>query len=138
MQVMQRLIDLEALQPTGDLSAVYSVQIEYKSTNYLCFWPYHLSNFFYLGEEIHSVFLGHTLEPNTRPAADSGCNWRGVHIFNSANVEGSVLSNLISISSFINSSVVVWQDLFAIAQDQPFRFPSTFTFVLRAFSTLEG
>lgn len=31
-----------------------------------------------------------------------------------------------------------WQDLFAIAQDQPFRFPSTFTFVLRAFSTLEG
>lgn len=30
------------------------------------------------------------------------------------------------------------QDLFAIAQDQPFRFPSTFTFVLRAFSTLEG
>lgn len=31
-----------------------------------------------------------------------------------------------------------WQDLFAIAQDQPFRFPSTFTFVIRAFSTLEG
>lgn len=30
------------------------------------------------------------------------------------------------------------QDLFAIAQDQPFRFPSTFTFVIRAFSTLEG
>ncbi|KDO50946.1 hypothetical protein CISIN_1g0053091mg [Citrus sinensis] len=29
-------------------------------------------------------------------------------------------------------------DLFAIAQDQPFRFPSTFTFVIRAFSTLEG
>ncbi|XLR14330.1 hypothetical protein S83_042268, partial [Arachis hypogaea] len=28
-------------------------------------------------------------------------------------------------------------DLFAIAQDQPFRFPSTFTFVIRAFSTLE-
>ncbi|KHN43977.1 Hypothetical protein glysoja_026016 [Glycine soja] len=30
------------------------------------------------------------------------------------------------------------KDLFAIAQDQPFRFPSTFAFVLRAFSTLEG
>lgn len=30
------------------------------------------------------------------------------------------------------------QDLFAIATDQPFRFPSTFTFVMRAFSTLEG
>ncbi|RDX61866.1 Protein ACTIVITY OF BC1 COMPLEX KINASE 7, chloroplastic, partial [Mucuna pruriens] len=33
---------------------------------------------------------------------------------------------------------ILWQDLFAIAQDQPFRFPSTFTFVIRAFSTLEG
>jgi predicted unusual protein kinase regulating ubiquinone biosynthesis (AarF/ABC1/UbiB family) len=30
------------------------------------------------------------------------------------------------------------EDLFAIAVDQPFRFPATFTFVLRAFSTLEG
>ena len=30
------------------------------------------------------------------------------------------------------------QDLFSIAVDQPFRFPATFTFVLRAFSTLEG
>lgn len=32
----------------------------------------------------------------------------------------------------------IGEDLFAIALDQPFRFPSTFTFVLRAFSTLEG
>ncbi|XP_047319726.1 protein ACTIVITY OF BC1 COMPLEX KINASE 7, chloroplastic [Impatiens glandulifera] len=32
----------------------------------------------------------------------------------------------------------IGEDLFAIAQDQPFRFPATFTFVLRAFSTLEG
>ncbi|CAN6448393.1 unnamed protein product [Victoria cruziana] len=32
----------------------------------------------------------------------------------------------------------IGEDLFAIAVDQPFRFPSTFTFVLRAFSTLEG
>lgn len=38
---------------------------------------------------------------------------------------------------FILTSFIV-QDLFAIAQDQPFRFPSTFTFVIRAFSTLEG
>ena len=30
------------------------------------------------------------------------------------------------------------EDLFAIAIDQPFRFPANFTFVLRAFSTLEG
>lgn len=32
MQVMQRLVDLEALQPTGDMSSVQTVQIEYKST----------------------------------------------------------------------------------------------------------
>ncbi|GFR49675.1 hypothetical protein Agub_g11822, partial [Astrephomene gubernaculifera] len=32
----------------------------------------------------------------------------------------------------------IGEDLFAIAVDQPFRFPATFTFVLRAFSTLEG
>ncbi|CAK9207855.1 unnamed protein product [Sphagnum troendelagicum] len=32
----------------------------------------------------------------------------------------------------------IGEDLFAIATDQPFRFPATFTFVLRAFSTLEG
>jgi hypothetical protein len=31
-----------------------------------------------------------------------------------------------------------WQDLFAIALDQPLWFPSTVTFVLKAFSTLEG
>ncbi len=32
----------------------------------------------------------------------------------------------------------IGEDLFAIATDQPFRLPATFTFVLRAFSTLEG
>ncbi|KAF8066232.1 ABC1K7 [Scenedesmus sp. PABB004] len=32
----------------------------------------------------------------------------------------------------------IGEDLFAVALDQPFRFPATFTFVLRAFSTLEG
>ncbi|KAG0463143.1 hypothetical protein HPP92_021619 [Vanilla planifolia] len=32
----------------------------------------------------------------------------------------------------------IGEDLFAIAADQPFRFPSSFTFVMRAFSTLEG
>ncbi len=31
----------------------------------------------------------------------------------------------------------IGEDLFAIALDQPFRFPATFTFVLRAFTTLE-
>lgn len=32
----------------------------------------------------------------------------------------------------------IGEDLFSIAVDQPFRFPATFTFVLRAFTTLEG
>ena len=32
----------------------------------------------------------------------------------------------------------IGEDLFAIALDQPFRFPASFTFVLRAFTTLEG
>ncbi|KAK2648095.1 hypothetical protein Ddye_015584 [Dipteronia dyeriana] len=32
----------------------------------------------------------------------------------------------------------IGDDLLAIAHDQPFRFPSTFAFVLRAFSTMEG
>ena len=32
----------------------------------------------------------------------------------------------------------IGEDLFSVAVDQPFRFPAAFTFVLRAFSTLEG
>lgn len=32
----------------------------------------------------------------------------------------------------------IGEDLFEIAYNQPFRFPATFTFVMRAFSTLEG
>ncbi|KAG8387177.1 hypothetical protein BUALT_Bualt03G0226200 [Buddleja alternifolia] len=77
-KVMQGLIDLGALQPTGDLSAVRrSIQF----------------------------FLDNLL--NQRPD------------------EQQTLS-------------AIGEDLFAIATDQPFRFPSTFTFVLRAFSTLEG
>eukprot|EP00884_Botryococcus_braunii_P019654 jgi/Botrbrau1/6372/Bobra.0098s0031.1 len=32
----------------------------------------------------------------------------------------------------------IGEDLFAIAVDQPFRFPAAFTFVLRSFSALEG
>ncbi|KAG6625383.1 hypothetical protein CIPAW_16G092300 [Carya illinoinensis] len=33
---------------------------------------------------------------------------------------------------------VYGEDLLAIAADQPFRFPATFTFVVRAFSVLDG
>lgn len=36
------------------------------------------------------------------------------------------------------SVAAISDDLYAIAYDQPFRFPATFTFVMRAFSTLEG
>lgn len=77
-KVMQSLIDLEALQPTGDMSSVRrSVQ-------------YFLDN-----------------------------------LLNQTPDQQQTLS-------------AIGEDLFAIAMDQPFRFPSTFTFVIRAFSTLEG
>lgn len=36
------------------------------------------------------------------------------------------------------SVAAISDDLYEIAYDQPFRFPATFTFVMRAFSTLEG
>lgn len=77
-KVIRTLIDLEALQPTGDMTSVRrSVQ-------------------FFLGN-----LLSQTPDQQQTLAA-------------------------------------IGEDLFAIAQDQPFRFPSTFTFVIRAFSTLEG
>ncbi|KAI5406587.1 Protein ACTIVITY OF BC1 COMPLEX KINASE 7 [Lathyrus oleraceus] len=77
-KVMQCLIDLGALQPTGDLSAVR----------------------------------------------------RSVQFF---------LDNLLNQTPDQQQTLsAIGEDLFAIAQDQPFRFPSTFTFVIRAFSTLEG
>ncbi|XP_051125490.1 protein ACTIVITY OF BC1 COMPLEX KINASE 7, chloroplastic isoform X2 [Andrographis paniculata] len=77
-KVMQSLIDLGALQPTGDMTSVRrSVQF----------------------------FLDNLLDQ--RPD------------------QQQTLS-------------AIGEDLFAIATDQPFRFPATFTFVLRAFSTLEG
>ncbi|KAF3671151.1 hypothetical protein FXO37_08175 [Capsicum annuum] len=78
IQVMQGLIDLGALQPTGDMSAVRrSIQF----------------------------FLDNLL--NQRPDQQQ-------------------------------TLAAIGEDLFAIATDQPFRFPATFTFVIRAFSTLEG
>ncbi|CCQ52784.1 ABC1 kinase family protein [Crocosphaera watsonii WH 8501] len=36
------------------------------------------------------------------------------------------------------SIAAISDDLYELAYDQPFRFPATFTFVMRAFSTLEG
>ncbi|XP_019435765.1 PREDICTED: uncharacterized protein LOC109342169 [Lupinus angustifolius] len=77
-KVIQSLIDLGALQPTGDLSSVRR-SVKFFLDNLLNQTPDQQQTFSAIGE-----------------------------------------------------------DLFAIAQDQPFRFPSTFTFVLRAFSTLEG
>ncbi|XP_044493433.1 protein ACTIVITY OF BC1 COMPLEX KINASE 7, chloroplastic isoform X2 [Mangifera indica] len=77
-KVIQSLIDLEALQPTGDMSSVRrSVQF----------------------------FLDNSLSQTPDQQ---------------------------------QTLAVIGEDLFAIAQDQPFRFPSTFTFVMRSFSTLEG
>ncbi|KAJ8497229.1 hypothetical protein OPV22_007781 [Ensete ventricosum] len=77
-KVVRCLIELEALQPTGDLSSVR------RSINFLL---------------------------------------------------GGILSQT---TDHQQTVAVIGEDLFAIATDQPFRFPSTFTFVLRAFMTLEG
>ncbi|KAI4305624.1 hypothetical protein L6164_028980 [Bauhinia variegata] len=77
-KVMQCLIDLGTLQPTGDLLAVR----------------------------------------------------RSVQFF---------LDNLLSQTPDQQQTLsAIGEDLFAIAYDQPFRIPSAFAFVLRAFSTLEG
>ncbi|KAK3034004.1 hypothetical protein RJ639_033289 [Escallonia herrerae] len=77
-KVMQSLIDLEALQPTGDMSTVR----------------------------------------------------RSVQFF---------LDNLLSQTPDQQQTfAAIGEDLFAIATDQPLRFPSTLTFVMKAFSTLEG
>lgn len=48
------------------------------------------------------------------------------------------LDNLGSRPERDQTVAVIGDDLYAVAQDQPFRIPATFTFVLRAFSTLEG
>ncbi|CAM8893968.1 unnamed protein product [Rhodiola kirilowii] len=78
MQVINCLIDLGALQPTGDLTSVR----------------------------------------------------RSIQFF---------LDNLLNQTPDQQTTIsAIGEDLFAIATDQPFRFPSTITFVLKAFSTLEG
>ncbi|KAI8552198.1 hypothetical protein RHMOL_Rhmol06G0247300 [Rhododendron molle] len=93
-KVMVSLIDLEALQPTGDLSSVRrSVQ-------------FFLDNLLSQSPD----------QQQTLAAIGEVCKY----------------------SQPVKLQGISLQDLFAIAQDQPFRFPSTFTFVIRAFSTLEG
>ncbi len=49
-----------------------------------------------------------------------------------------ILDNLMDKPFEEQSVAAISDDLYAIAYDQPFRFPATFTFVMRAFSTLEG
>ncbi|KAL7583356.1 hypothetical protein Lser_V15G45547 [Lactuca serriola] len=65
-----------------------------------------------------------------QPTGDMLAVRRSVKYFmeNSINQMPNKHTNLAAISD----------DLFAIATDQPFRFPATFIFVMRAFSTLEG
>ncbi|MGF1459491.1 MAG: ABC1 kinase family protein [Leptolyngbyaceae cyanobacterium] len=49
-----------------------------------------------------------------------------------------ILDNLMDKPFEEQSVAEISDDLYEIAYDQPFRFPATFTFVMRAFSTLEG
>jgi len=49
-----------------------------------------------------------------------------------------ILDNLMDKPFEEQSVLEISDDLYAVAYDQPFRFPATFTFVMRAFSTLEG
>ncbi len=49
-----------------------------------------------------------------------------------------MLDNLMDKPFEEQSVSAISDDLYEIAFDQPFRFPATFTFVMRAFSTLEG
>ena len=49
-----------------------------------------------------------------------------------------ILDNLMDKPFEEQSVIEISDDLYAVAYDQPFRFPATFTFVMRAFSTLEG
>jgi predicted unusual protein kinase regulating ubiquinone biosynthesis (AarF/ABC1/UbiB family) len=49
-----------------------------------------------------------------------------------------MLDNFMDKSMEKQSIAAISDDLYEIATDQPFRFPATFTFVMRAFSTLEG
>lgn len=48
------------------------------------------------------------------------------------------LNNLERAADQKETVAAVGEDLFAIALDSPLRFPAAFTFVLRAFATLEG
>jgi predicted unusual protein kinase regulating ubiquinone biosynthesis (AarF/ABC1/UbiB family) len=49
-----------------------------------------------------------------------------------------MLDNFMDKSIEEQSITAISDDLYEIATDRPFRFPATFTFVMRAFSTLEG
>ncbi|KAJ4833820.1 Protein ACTIVITY OF BC1 COMPLEX KINASE 7, chloroplastic [Turnera subulata] len=100
-KVMRSLIDLGALQPTGDLSAVRR-SVQFFLDNLLSQTPDQQQTLAAIGEVTYN--------------------------------ELSSLPYITDLHAYVE---LAW-DLFAIAQDQPFRFPSTFTFVIRAFSTLEG
>lgn len=49
-----------------------------------------------------------------------------------------ILDNMMDKPFEEQSVAAISDDLYAVAYDQPFRFPAAFTFVMRAFSTLEG
>ncbi|KAK9804460.1 hypothetical protein WJX73_004145 [Symbiochloris irregularis] len=51
---------------------------------------------------------------------------------------GWFLNNISKQAERKETLAAIGEDLFSVAVDQPFRFPAAFTFVLRAFTTLEG
>ncbi|KAJ9551595.1 hypothetical protein OSB04_015640, partial [Centaurea solstitialis] len=117
-KVMKSLISLGALQPTGDMSSVRrSVKF------FLDNWQNHINQ-----SPDHPTTLAAISKVKLH------CDLASFQPTTSL----PKIALTIALHIIAEDVMTYLQDLFAVATDQPFRFPSTFTFVINAFSTLEG